>query len=137
MSIIHCGVSITHVGVNIAHVWREELAYLGVDLGMNTTKPTPTETNVIPAMTHPLSRYWDQPRDMRQVPMDDAHVLLSTQQMAALKEYSTSYPSGAYEGKCWKMKCGTDWLLCWYGPHANPDKLSIEYRIILEVENGN
>jgi hypothetical protein len=103
---------------------------------MSDVVKSPIGTNAIPVMTDPLSRYWGQPANIRQAPMDDTHVLLSTAQVADLKDYSTSYPTGAYEGKCWKRKCGVDWLLCWYRPHANPDKLSITYRIILEVENN-
>lgn len=90
-------------------------------------------TNVIPIMTDPLSVHWRQPHDIRQMPMDDTHVLLSSAQVKQLAEYSTSYPTGTYDGKCWKAQKGKSWYLCWYGPHADPKKIGIEYRIILEV----
>jgi hypothetical protein len=98
---------------------------------------------MIPLMTDPLGRHWDQPRDIREAPMDDKHVLLTARQIAGLCDYSRSYPSGIYDGKCWK-RYGEDqdqghfWYLCWYQPHAEPGKIGIDFRIILNVdEKGN
>lgn len=91
---------------------------------------------MIPAMTDPLGRHWRQPADIREAPMDDLHVLLTPTQIAGLPEYSSSYPSGTYDGKCWKREGEDFWYLCWYQPHPTPGKIGIGYRIVLEVENA-
>lgn len=89
---------------------------------------------MIPEMTDPMGQYWDQPADIRQAPMDDQHVLLTRHQVDQLDEYSSSYPSGKYYGKCWKRtNSGTQWL-CWYQPHAKPGQIGIGSRTILIAE---
>lgn len=90
--------------------------------------------NAIPAMTDPLGRYWSQPFDIRQAPMDNTHVLLSAEQVSQLMNYSSSYPSGTYDGKCWKREQKDGWYLCWYQPHSEPNKIGIGHRIILEIK---
>lgn len=91
--------------------------------------------NVIPAMTDPLGKYWNQPRDIREALMDDTHVLLTRDQVNFLEEYDRSYPSGTYDGKCWlRTNGGTTWL-CWYHPHSTPGKIGIGHREVLIVEN--
>lgn len=85
---------------------------------------------MIPAMTHSLSKYWNQPRDIRDAPMDDKTVLLTPRQFSELHEYSASIPTGAYHGKCWKRVERGRTLLCWFGEHENPDLLSINFRDI-------
>lgn len=82
---------------------------------------------MIPAMTDPLGRHWQQPQDIREAPMDDLLVLLTPAQFEGLSEYSTSMPSGVYPGKCWRRNLFTrdpqtgnvvatdKWLLGWYG----------------------
>jgi uncharacterized protein (DUF3820 family) len=89
--------------------------------------------NAIPEMTEPLGRYWRQPADIREAPMDDLHVLLTAQQFDGLPEYSSTYPSGTYDGKCWKRQGDVEWYLCWYRPHSQPGKIGIGFRTILEV----
>lgn len=88
---------------------------------------------VIPEMTNPLGLHWRQPSDIRDAPMDDLHVLLTAQQFNGLAEYSTSYPSGTYDGKCWKREGEDQWYLCWYHPHIQPGKIGIGFRLILNV----
>jgi hypothetical protein len=91
---------------------------------------------VIPLMTDPMGRYWHQPSDIRMAPMDDKHVLLTTRQIAELLEYSSSYPSGTYDGKCWKREGDGFWYLCWYQPHPQPGKIGIGFRIVLEIDDA-
>ncbi len=91
---------------------------------------------MIPLMTDPLGRHWRQPADIRKAPMDETHVLLTPRQVAGLAEYSSSYPSGTYDGKCWLRDGGDVRWLCWYQPHPQPGKIGIGFRIILEVEEG-
>ena len=89
-----------------------------------------SEFNAIPAMTDPMGKHWDQPDDIRMAPMDATHVALTTKQIAGLLVYDSSYPSGTYDGKCWVRE---EWL-CWYEPHAQPGKIGIGSRIIIEVQ---
>ena len=92
---------------------------------------------MIPQMTDPLGRHWRQPDDIREAPIDDKNVLLSSRQIAGLADYSSSYPSGTYDGKCWKREGEDCWYLCWYEPHAMLGHIGIGYRIILEVESDS
>lgn len=46
--------------------------------------------------------------------MDGKFVLLSIEQFRGLNEYSTSRPTGVYEGKCWKTYFRGQWFLFWY-----------------------
>lgn len=89
---------------------------------------------MIPAMTDPLGAYWDQPTDIRLAPMDATHALLTQHQVDGLLDYSRSYPSGTYDGKCWKHKGDECWYLCWYQPHATPGKIGIGSRVILPLD---
>ncbi|TWI65193.1 hypothetical protein IP91_02600 [Pseudoduganella lurida] len=92
---------------------------------------------MIPLMTDPLGRHWQQPADIREAPMDDMHVLLTPRQIDGLLDYSRSYPSGTYDGKCWKREGEDCWYLCWYEPHAQAGKIGIGYRTILKIIEDN
>lgn len=82
--------------------------------------------NVIPPITEPLGRHWDQP-DTSLIQIDDEFARMNAHVFRELPEYSTSQPSGVYPGKMWKRHDGAfdhefiarggkpDWLLCWYG----------------------
>lgn len=91
---------------------------------------------MIPPMTHPLGKHWNQPQDIRQAPMDDKHVLLTPRQVHELPEYSASIPSGVYEGKCWKliMRDNTHWLLWYANKDKDKDNCTINKREILIME---
>lgn len=97
--------------------------------------------NVIPRMTDPLGKYWDQPIDIREAPMDDFHVILTPKQMDQLSEYSSTYPTGVYDGKCWLRVEMADRItirhryLCWYGPSTERDVCKIHAREILVVRD--
>jgi len=91
-------------------------------------------SGAIPPMVDPLGQHWRQPIDIRLAPMDDTHVLLTPQQIDGLSDYSHSYPSGTYDGKCWKREGDECWYLCWYQPHATPGKIGIGYRVILPLD---
>lgn len=91
--------------------------------------------NVIPAMTDPLGKYWRQPADIREAPMDGTHVLLTQAQVDSLEEYDRSYPSATYDGKCWLRTNGRTTWLCWYHPHPTLGQIGIGSRIALIVEN--
>lgn len=87
--------------------------------------------NDIPVMDDPLGKYWDQPLDIREVQMDETHVLLTERHVKGLMEYSTSLPSGVYPGKCWLRRERNRTLLAWYGAET-PDRMCpIIFREIL------
>lgn len=94
----------------------------------------------IPLMTHPMSRYWDQP-NRNEITIDATHALMSRKTFDLLHEYSRSIPTGAYEGKMWKAELYKDvgsgiqtlkWFLRWYGFYpADPTQVSINQREII------
>lgn len=75
---------------------------------------------IIPPITDPLGKHWQQPH-RRFIELDDTHALMSEQTFKGLKEYSTSIPTGRYEG------------LVWLAPDTNHNLLRIEKRTILIV----
>lgn len=94
--------------------------------------PVRVEPVVIPAMVDPLGAHWNQP-DRNRIAIDSTHALMDEATFLSLAEYSTSYPSGVYEGKMWKAKCRGKWWLRWYGYSVNPDCCSNNQREILAV----
>lgn len=93
--------------------------------------------NIIPPITDPMGRYWQQPRRDRLL-IDDTHAVCSLEDFSVLMEYSSTIPSGKYSGKMWKARrdlglaSGRDgWLLCWYAPHPYAAELTINSRILL------
>lgn len=93
--------------------------------------------NAIPEMTDPLGRHWNQPADIRNAPMDDKTVILTSHQYMALSQYDTTYPSGKYFGKCWVRVNGDTKWLCWYEPCDIPDQIGIGRREIIMVHNDD
>ena len=102
----------------------------------------------IPEMTDPLGRYWNQPRDIRSAPISDTEILITRRQFDELAEYSTSMPTGAYEGKCWKrqeyervghgenmrLRYTGRWHLGFYGHSDKPGYVSNNWRLIHVVD---
>lgn len=99
-------------------------------------------------MTHPLSKYWEQP-PRKNILVDDTHAVMTHQTFSELKNYSLTQPTGAYEGKMWKsrdrristLEDGNrnwvwldTWTLCWYGPDPTPGWVSNNYREILIID---
>lgn len=101
------------------------------------TDPTPiadgaAEMNVIPEMTDPLGRCWRAPnRDA--ILVDATHAVMSAQDERLLHWYDGSTPSGTYQGKMWGRRYKGKKLLVWFGPHPEPNTLSINYRELLIV----
>ena len=101
---------------------------------------------MIPAITDPLGRHWDQP-DPGRILVDDTHALMAPATFQQLREYSTTVPTGVYDGKMWRRQAlvrGPDgwsvrpqtpeqWFLCWYGPSVDPTKCAVYAREILLV----
>lgn len=86
--------------------------------------------NAIPVMDDPLGKHWEQPADIRQVLMDETHVLLTPQQFARLYDYSATFPSGVYPGKCWRRHEPGRLLLVWYGEETPEHQCPIDFRQI-------
>lgn len=103
----------------------------------------------IPPIVHPMGKHWDQP-DRSKIVIDAKTAVMDRATFDALHEYSTSYPSGVYEGKMWKAQkwvwVGTplaiernyavrkflgEWFLRWYGPSARPGYVSTNQREII------
>lgn len=63
---------------------------------------------IIPPITDPLGKHWQQPH-RRFIELDNTHALMSEQTFKGLKEYSTSIPTGRYEGKMWKGFTKGEW----------------------------
>lgn len=106
---------------------------------------TTLEKNVIPPITDPLGRHWDQP-PTSDILLDDTHALMTTRTFEDLLEYSATNPTGAYEGKMWRRHDGAFdrefrarggkpvWLLCWYGESDKPDHVSNNSRAIILLD---
>lgn len=91
------------------------------------------ELNTIPTMTDPLSLHWKQP-DIEDVLIDDDFALMAKIDFKKLLEYSTTIPTGVYEGKMWKRRCTDGWMLGWYGfEDAEGKSVSTNFRELLLV----
>jgi hypothetical protein len=85
---------------------------------------------MIPPITDPLGKYWDQPKG--EILVDDTHALMDRKSFGELGEYSTSTPSGVYEGKMWKTFSKRVWYLRWY-ENSGPNHCRIQTRRIILV----
>lgn len=85
---------------------------------------------IIPPITDPLGAYWEQPH-RRYIELDETHALMSEQTFKGLMEYSSTLPSGTYDGKMWKAQRGDKWFLAWYCPDQNQAYIGIQWREIL------
>lgn len=92
--------------------------------------PVVNDPNAIPPMTHPYGKHWRQP-DRSRVLIDDKTAVMSATDAESLPEYSTSIPTGAYEGKMWKSNVVGKWYLHWYGYSPKPEHVSINTRELL------
>lgn len=101
-------------------------------------RPDGWDDNVIPPMTHPDGRYWEQPR-LDEIVVDDKTAMMSQDAFDLLMEYSSSMPTGVYEGKMWKrLKLNGEWELVWYGySKIGFEYVSNNYRGIVIREAGS
>jgi hypothetical protein len=88
-------------------------------------------SSTIPQMTDPMGCSWSQP-PTESIIIDNDHALMTEQVFNALKEYSSSIPSGTYEGKMWKMQHGGKWFLRWYEATDEFSKVAIKSREIIK-----
>lgn len=97
-------------------------------------------TNIIPPITDPLGRGWDQPSTDNWL-IDDESVIMSNRDFEKLHEYSCTNPTALYAGKCWRRhveisKRGIDkWYLCFVTDVLNePRYVDINTREILIMD---
>lgn len=101
--------------------------------------------NIIPQMTDPRSKYWEQPKT-ESILVDDKFACMTLKTLHELHEYNCTMPTGVYDGKMWRREVhskpygqwskeqGDEFLyhvLCWCGPHEDPTQASINTRVIL------
>jgi hypothetical protein len=84
--------------------------------------------NVIPAITDPLGRYWDQPNP-EEIAIDDKTAVMSKVAYNLLPRYDGPAPTGTYVGKMWKSQGN----LCWFDRIEGPN-IVIEARKIIIVK---
>lgn len=88
---------------------------------------------MIPSMTDPMGKFWDQP-PRSSILLDDTHAVMDEVAFGKLATYSSTIPSGVYPGKMWKAKSGDVWFLRWFGEvPGRPDLCSRNERTILLV----
>ena len=68
---------------------------------------------MIPVITDPLGKYWDQP-SLDDIAIDDDVAMMTPKAFDELLDYSASIPSGKYAGKMWKACYRDGWYLRWY-----------------------
>ena len=64
--------------------------------------------NIIPNMTDPLGKYWEQP-DKENILLDDTYALMEKADFDKLCNYEASFPSGVYLGKMWRRNNTLYW----------------------------
>lgn len=68
----------------------------------------------IPVMDDPMGRSWRQPKGLRdRVGLFFSHATISEADFFSLPNYETSFPTGVYPGKVWRV--GQKWIR-WFGP---------------------
>jgi hypothetical protein len=117
-----------------------------VEEWVRSTRPADWDDNRIPPMTHPLSRGWSQP-DTALIAIDATTARMPVAVFRRLMEYSTTMPSGVYEGKMWKAHVPVQssqepqevwtWFLRWYGySKIVPGHVSNNQRRIVLTDGG-
>jgi len=91
---------------------------------------------IIPQITDPLGKYWNQP-NQKDILVDEKYAVMNQSDFDKLANYSHSQPSGAYIGKMWKMNINSEitkkdrWYLCWFDKDSDPTFVSNNYREII------
>ncbi len=88
---------------------------------------------IIPKITDRMGAYWDQPA-RKNIVINSDHAIMSAHSFNNLPEYSSSIPTGVYEGKMWKRQFKNGWDLYWfYNTPGKDDLCSTDFREILLV----
>lgn len=111
------------------------------------TRPAGWDDNAIPPMMHPSSKYWEQPA-LSEIKIDAQRAYMSRATFDELAEYSTSVPSGVYEGKMWKARIllllpsneltpVLRWHLRWYGYSKSGTGYVSNHQRVIELTDGD
>lgn len=77
----------------------------------------------IPASDPLWAPYFEMPHK-DEILVDERDALMTQEAFDKLGEYSTSNPSGVWQGKMWKAQFGQTWYLRWY-QHEKDDQFII------------
>lgn len=95
-----------------------------------------SKPHVIPDMTDPLGKYWEQP-SKDAIAVDDKHAVMDQATFIKLKDYTHSRPTGTYPGKMWRAiyntKEGVQNLLYWFG-EVHGDEIDVCNREVLFLD---
>lgn len=85
------------------------------------------QPRTIPPMTDPLGKYWEQP-SLDEISFSLIYAWMTPATFEKIKHYQTSYPTGVYAGKMWKLtaiigRAKQEWLLMYYDIAENFAKL--------------
>lgn len=69
----------------------------------------------IPPITSEMGCHWRQP-DRSTIQVTDKLAIMPNATFTALSEYSSTIPSGVYDGKMWRRFQEQKWHLCWFAP---------------------
>lgn len=107
-------------------------------LGLSKAPLLSTEQHhIIPPITDPLGKHWEQP-DRTEIKIDDDIATMSQRTFDKLSEYSASQPTRAYDGKMWKSHVRGVWYLRWFGPAEQSDMMLTSTRYIqIEEPTGD
>lgn len=86
---------------------------------------------VIPPMPPERVFSWEQP-DRKDIEIDDTNAFMSLKSFKMLKNYTDSQPTGAYEGKMWRvwLRIGK-WYLRWFDNDDDPRYVVVKEREIV------
>lgn len=88
--------------------------------------------DVIPGITDKRGAHWAQP-SRKYIWLDEKYALMKDQTFRSLVEYSSSEPTGMYEGKMWKCRRGDAWYLRWFVDRKDLKTMLVESREIIVV----
>lgn len=83
----------------------------------------PAQRNVIPPMTHPLHKGWQQP-ELSEITICEKYATMNKEAFDKLTGYCGGYYRWAYEGKMCKEQDIGCWHLHWWGFSDDPTMCS-------------
>ena len=89
-----------------------------------------TVSCIIPKITNPLGKHWEQPK-VENILIDEHTAIMDESSFNMLHDYSTSTPSALYIGKMWKSKHIDGWFLRWVTEDKDSNCVLIQARKII------
>lgn len=89
--------------------------------------------DIIPPMTDPLGKYWEQPELSKIKIAGNVEALMTRATFKEIKDYTASRPTGLYVGKMWRRNeaykengvFSDNWMLYYCDHHNDPGYVSI------------